>query len=37
VFYVGLAALILNIVVAAVATVIVGLVSPNRASATVQS
>src|SRR6202171_2827396 len=37
VFYVGLGALILNIVVAAVATVIVGLISPKRASATVQS
>src|ERR1700754_313773 len=37
VFYVGLGALILNIVVAAVATVIVGLVSPNRASATARS
>src|SRR5580704_10502281 len=33
VFYVGLGALILNVVVAAVATVIVGLVSPNRAVA----
>src|SRR3954451_8781620 len=37
VFYVGLGALILNIVVAAVATVIVGLVSPNRTSATARS
>ena len=37
VFYVGLGALLLNIAVAAIATVIVGLVSPNRTSATAQS
>ena len=33
VFYVGLGALILNVAVAAIATVIVGLVSPRRAPA----
>jgi solute:Na+ symporter, SSS family len=33
-FYVGLGALILNIVVAAVVTVVIGLVSPNPRSAT---
>ena len=32
VFYVGLGALILNIVVAALATVVVGLLSPRRAA-----
>jgi SSS family solute:Na+ symporter len=37
VFYVGLGALILNIAVAAVVTVIVGLVSPNRTRATARS
>ena len=37
VFYVGLGALILNIAVAAVATVIVGMISPNRTSATARS
>src|ERR1700712_1242594 len=37
VFYVGLGALILNIVVATVVTVIVGLISPNRAGATARS
>ena len=37
VFYVGLGALILNIAVAAVATVIVGMISPNRAGATARS
>jgi SSS family solute:Na+ symporter len=34
VFYVGLGALILNVAVAAIVTVIVGLISPNRSSAT---
>jgi SSS family solute:Na+ symporter len=33
VFYVGLGALILNVVVAAVATVVVGMLSPRRAVA----
>src|SRR6476620_5609390 len=36
-FYVGLGALILNIVVAAVVTVIVGLISPSRAGVTARS
>ena len=36
-FYVGLGALILNIAVAAVATVIAGLVSPNRTGVTARS
>jgi SSS family solute:Na+ symporter len=35
-FYVGLGALILNIVVAAVATAVIGLISPNPRSATAQ-
>jgi SSS family solute:Na+ symporter len=37
VFYVGLGALILNIAVAAVVTVIVGLISPDRTSVTARS
>jgi SSS family solute:Na+ symporter len=37
VFYVGLGALILNIAVAAVATAIIGLVSPNRTGVTARS
>jgi SSS family solute:Na+ symporter len=37
VFYVGLGALILNIAVAAVATVILGLILPDRTGATVRS
>src|SRR6201999_1507416 len=36
VFYVGLGALILNVVVAAVVTVVAGLISPNRTSASVR-
>ena len=36
-FYVGLGALILNVVVAVVVTVIVGLISPNRTSVTARS
>ena len=36
-FYVGLGALILNIVVATAATVLVGLISPDRTSATARS
>jgi SSS family solute:Na+ symporter len=37
VFYVGLGALILNIAVAAVTTVILGLILPDRTGATVRS
>jgi SSS family solute:Na+ symporter len=33
-FYVGLGALLLNIAIAAVATVVMGLISPNPRSAT---
>jgi solute:Na+ symporter, SSS family len=33
-FYVGLGALILNVAVAAIATVIIGLISPNPRGAT---
>jgi solute:Na+ symporter, SSS family len=36
-FYVGVGALILNVTVAAIATIIVGLISPTRSSATVRS
>jgi SSS family solute:Na+ symporter len=37
VFYVGLGALVLNIAVAAIVTVIIGLISPNRKSAVARS
>ena len=37
VFYVGLGALILNVAVAAVATVVVGMISPKRSGATARS